>query len=417
MHDQTHSGSEPNLLGPMSTDSRNRMLAPDLARGLMLLLIVISNTSFFLFAAEHGPTGWHPAEGGRLDRIVQFLMIVALDMRVYPLFAFLFGYGMMTVYLRQIRSGIETAKAVRLLRRRSLWLIVFGFAHAALFLAGDILGAYGVMSLILGWIFIRRSDRTLLIAAGLAVFLLMLLVLLTFMAFMGGDVPDPERTVEAYGADETDPIAAIGTRLTTWVVVTLGGGLLGFSFHAAMLFGMWAARNRVLEEPGKHLRLLITVAAIGIPVGWIGGLPTALGHLEMMDIPDEMLVMSGCLYMLQIFTGLFGGLGYAAIITLAADSLSESIIMSPPVKLITAMGKRALTSYLLFSAIFSPILSAWGLGLGARLSSATMVLFAISVWMIVGVICTLLDQFNRRGPAEALLRRLMYGPQLSSTAE
>ena len=70
-------------------------LAPDLARGIMLLLIVLSNTAFHLWAARRGPSGWHPVDGSWIDHAVQFTMITVLDMRIYPLFAFLFGYGMM----------------------------------------------------------------------------------------------------------------------------------------------------------------------------------------------------------------------------------------------------------------------------------------------------------------------------------
>jgi uncharacterized membrane protein YeiB len=92
-----------------------RALAPDLARGGLLLLIVLSNTGFHLWAASHGASGWHPVGGSALDRAMQLLMITVLDLRVYPLFAFLFGYGMMQLFLR----------------RRSLWLIAFGAGTSA----------------------------------------------------------------------------------------------------------------------------------------------------------------------------------------------------------------------------------------------------------------------------------------------
>jgi uncharacterized protein len=82
-----------------------RALAPDLARGCMLLLIVVSNTGFHLWAAHHGASGWHPVGGSALDRVAQLLMITVLDLRVYPLFAFLFGYGMMQLLLRQTAAG------------------------------------------------------------------------------------------------------------------------------------------------------------------------------------------------------------------------------------------------------------------------------------------------------------------------
>ena len=54
------------------------------------------------------------------------LMITMLDLRIYPLFAFLFGYGMMQLLLRQTAAGTSERAAVALLRRRSLWLIADG---------------------------------------------------------------------------------------------------------------------------------------------------------------------------------------------------------------------------------------------------------------------------------------------------
>jgi len=98
-----------------------RALAPDLARGIMLLGIVLSNTAFHLWAARRGPSGWQPVDGTWLDHAVQFTMITVLDLRVYPLFAFLFGYGMMQLYLRQTTAGTDGPDAARILRRRSLW--------------------------------------------------------------------------------------------------------------------------------------------------------------------------------------------------------------------------------------------------------------------------------------------------------
>jgi hypothetical protein len=38
-----------------------RAIAPDLARGLMLLLIVTSNTTFFLWGVEYDAAGQHRA--------------------------------------------------------------------------------------------------------------------------------------------------------------------------------------------------------------------------------------------------------------------------------------------------------------------------------------------------------------------
>ncbi|MCQ6405544.1 hypothetical protein NPM08_33530, partial [Bacillus cereus] len=77
--------------------------------------------------------------------------------RIYPMFAFLFGYGMVQFSRSRIARGIPEQVVDRMLRRRHAWLIVFGGIHAALLFAGDILGAYGLAGLILAAIFFRRS--------------------------------------------------------------------------------------------------------------------------------------------------------------------------------------------------------------------------------------------------------------------
>src|SRR5688572_4168467 len=93
------------LPGPVRASER--ALAPDLAQGFMLLLIVVSNTGFHLYAAEYRQ-GWHPVDGSTADRVVQFLVITTLDMKIYPLFSFLLGYGMMQLYLRRTGAGTES---------------------------------------------------------------------------------------------------------------------------------------------------------------------------------------------------------------------------------------------------------------------------------------------------------------------
>ncbi|MFC3522423.1 DUF418 domain-containing protein [Streptomonospora nanhaiensis] len=389
-----------------------RALAPDLARGLMLLLIVLSNTGFYLWAAEHGPSGWHPIDGGPIDRVVQFAMIVGLDLRVFPLFAFLFGYGMAQIMRRQVAAGASEKTAVRLLRRRSLWLILFGLLHGTLLMAGDILGAYGVASLILGALFLRRRDTTLLVWAGVFTLLLVVTESLNAVTVLeAGDTAAADTTpsTEYYASGESDYATSVVMRFFTWLFVAFGGGLMGFAFHAAMLLGVWAARRRVLEEPGRHLGLLRTVAVTGLAVGWLGGLPNALAHVGLIDVAPAMLVELGPLYTLQSATGLPGGLGYVALIALVAHGLSARARASLPVAAVAAVGKRSLSTYLTHSLLFSPILAAWGLGLGAYLHTASMAAFAVGVWLLTVAGAYALERAGRRGPAEVLLRRLMYG--------
>lgn len=379
----------------------------------MLLLIVMSNTGFHLWAARHGATGWHPVDGSTVDTVVQFAMIVALDGRVYPLFAFLLGYGMMQLFLRQTAAGATDRAASSLLRRRSLWLVVFGSVHATLLLAGDIIGFYGVVSLVLGWLFLRRSGRTLLVAATIAVLLKVWFETDALGALLGGDLgavgnSSTEPSTLAYAAGEENPLAAAQTRLTTWAIITAFGGFAWLT-AAEFLFGFWAARHRVLEDPVRHLRLLRWTAALGVPVGLLGGLPLALAHVGWWDVPAAAIGEGGAISTLAWLTGLPGGLGYVALFGLMAHRLRTGGHGRPVVVAVGAVGKRSLSCYLAHSIMFAPVLSAWGFGLGAKLGSATMAAFAVGVWLITVVAAYAMERRGRTGPAEALLRRLVYG--------
>ena len=378
----------------------------------MLLLIAMSNTAFHLWAARHGASGWHPVDGSAADRVVQFLMITMLDLRIYPLFAFLFGYGMMQLYQRQTAAGTPERAAVALLRRRSLWLIVFGFVHAALLLAGDIVGYYGIMSLVLGWLFLRRRTRTLLIWSGVAVGFTLLTTAPALWAIATGDLTqfgaaDGDPTTVVYASGEENPLAAAGTRLTTWLWLVGIAATFGLT-RPEILLGFWAARHRILEEPHRHLSLLRWTAAVGIAVGWLGGLPSALAHVGILDVPPEAVSEEGVLSSLHALTGSAGGLGYVALIALLVHRMRAGTRRSAPVVAVAAVGKRSLSAYLTHSAIFAPLLAAWGVGLGAKLGSATMAAFAVGVWLVTVLGAYALERTGRRGPAEVLLRRLIY---------
>ncbi len=398
------------LRGPAR--AKDRALAPDLARGFMLLLIVVANTPFYLFGRERAATSVHPADGSIADQIAQAVIITGVDMRVYPMFAFLFGYGMVQLMLRQEAAGTPRRAVLALLRRRNLWLIVFGLVHALLLWMGDILAAYGITGLILAILFLRRTNRTLLTWAGIGtgiVVALGALAVLGAVAAAASDTPaqsnpNPMGALTANVA-ETDPLAAAAGRLTTWLLLVFMQGLFSFVIPVAILLGFWAARQRVLEEPHRHLPLLRCVTVGGIAIGWLGGLPNGLHHVGVLAVPES---ASWVFSVTQLPTGLAGGLGYAALFGLISHWLGDRTRDGFVVTSITALGKRSMSGYLAQSVICAPVLAAWGLGLGATLSSAQMAGFAAATWVVTVAGAFLLERAGRRGPAEVLLRRLSY---------
>lgn len=399
----------PRLQGPLGLTGRAP--APDLARGGMLLLIALANTPFFLYGRAHSQVGFHPLDGSVTDRIVQAVLITGVDMRVYPMFAFLFGYGLMVIYRRQGAAGVSEREAFRLLQRRNLWLLIFGAVHALLLWGGDVLGAYGLAGLVLVWLFLRRADRTLLVWAAIGSALLALLAAFSVFgawatlstgaaAQAGGGMPD---WMTASASTESLLGAALA-RMMLWSFLVLGQGLLGMAVPVAILLGFWAARRRILEEPWNHRRLLWITAVGGIAIGWAGGLPHALAHVGVLGgLEQVMWVFSG----LQLITGLACGLGYVALFGLIGDRLAGRPLGAVG-SAVSAVGKRSLSCYLAQSVLCAPLLAAWGLGLGAVLGSTTMALYAIGVWLVTVAFAVWLERRGTAGPAETLLRRLSY---------
>ncbi|HEU5484689.1 MAG TPA: DUF418 domain-containing protein [Microlunatus sp.] len=398
---------------PAALTSSSRALAPDLARGLMLLLIALANTPWYLYGTSSSASSIHSTDGSTLDRIVQFVIITAVDMRIYPMFAFLFGYGIVQMYQRSIDRGAEPISVRRVLRRRHLWMIVIGFLHAALLWMGDIVGAYGLVGLIFTAAFLKRKNKTIVIWASVFTGLLTVLAVLAVIAsiFAAQEPPPPEAMnfldfVKSVNGIESWP-QSILPRLGVWSVLLVFQGLLTLVVPIAVLLGFWAARHRVLEQPDRHHRLLLTVAVVGLAVGWIGGAVHALEHLGVLPVPEH---VSWVFSTTQPLTGLLGGLGYIALFGLIAAALRRrSEVAGPITTSVTAVGKRSLSSYLAQSVICAPLLCAWGLGLGAVLGSAATAALAVGVWLVTVVGCAVLERRGLRGPAEWLLRRLAYG--------
>ncbi|MER6626311.1 DUF418 domain-containing protein, partial [Streptomyces sp. NPDC000931] len=371
------------VLGP--TGTTDRALAPDLARGFMLLFIALANSVWYLWASPSDGLTVHPAPEGALDSVAQFFTVMAVDMRSYPMFAFLFGYGMMQLARRQEAAGADVRSVNALLRRRNLWLVVFGFVHALLLWMGDILGAYGVAGLVLGWLFFRRRDVTLVVWSAVLTFLMAVgsalsLLALPFVSESDGGAGGLDMNEMAGNIGDPSVLSAATDRLLNWPLVSIGQGLLGLVVPTAILLGFWAARRRFLEEPGSHLRTLRRVAVVGIGVGWVGGLPEALTQVGVLDLTGDQGLMLTFPHML---TGLFGGLGYVALIALVAHRLQErGRTGGVVVTALTATGKRSMSAYLAQSVLCAPILAAWGLGLAAYMSSWTMFLYAVAVWLV-----------------------------------
>ncbi|WP_187280966.1 DUF418 domain-containing protein [Nonomuraea sp. C10] len=383
----------------MSADRRavplaRRSLAPDLARGLMLLLIAVAHAHMYLSGHPVGFRGY-TLDGSALDRLVAGIQILLVDGRALPMFAALFGYGLVQLASRQLAAGRAWPEVRRVLRARSLWLLAFGFCHALLLFFGDILGAYGLVGLVLVG-FIRRSDRALLWAAGLTTVLhvavLALFGLLTVSADKGDSI-----------AGMGDPAEALMMRVVGWSGMT--PTYFAASVVPAFLFGIWAARRRVLEEPWAHRTLLLRTGVVGTAIAVAGGVPLMLVDTRLWAPSDAIGVSA---YALHSVSGIAGGLAYAALIGLAVAGGARRAAPGPVARALAACGQWSLTCYLLQSVVFTVVFVPYLGGLGTRVGDAAASAVAVLTWLATVVLAASMSRTGRRGPAETLLRRLTY---------
>ncbi|GAA2181814.1 DUF418 domain-containing protein [Leucobacter tardus] len=390
-----------------------RSSAPDLARGVMLLLIAIANVSFYLWGHEAPMTSAHPLDGSAIDRALAAIAIVLVDARIYPMFAFLFGYGIVQFSRSRYARGVPEPAIRSMLFRRHWWLIAFGFVHALLLFAGDILGTYGIAGLILTAIFFSRSDTVLRITVWVLLGVLASGAVLMFGAAMllGAAFPDLAGLADQgdawqSNADFMNGVAsfwlAMLIRVGVWIF-SAPGAVFGLTIPAAILIGMLAGRHAWLETLSSRISLG-AVALGGILIGAVGGILPALGYLGVSPLPDT--AEWGTMGIAQV-TGIAGGVGYVALFGLIGQRLSTPLSGVP--RAIAAVGKRSLSCYLFQSVVFAPLLAAWGFGLGARINTTAAFGIALGVWLVSVILASLLERSGVRGPAEILLRRLTTG--------
>ena len=406
---------------------RDRALAPDVARGAMLLLIALANVHLYLYDRPLG-VRLYPAGLTGVDAVVAGLQLVVVDGRAYPLFGMLLGYGLGQLAARGAAAGAEPGSVVALIRRRGWWLVAIGVAHVVLLWSGDIVAAYGLLTVGFAGMVVRGTAVSLLTTA--VVGSVMGVAFGAFSGFPQGGTA-PLRSIAMPGA-----VAAAVARLAEWAGGTLISSLI--SVVGAVAFGAWAARYRVLDEPAVHRRLLGRVAVAGLVTAVVAGLPLALAAVGGWRPGLGTLLLAGSVHTLG---GYAGGLGYAALFGLLAAraSVRRTALSSEPIRrasrssetvvpastlrpvearagrpgvvlrALAAGGQRSLSCYLGQSVLFCAVLPAWTLGLGARLSVAQAALLAVGVWLVLLLTATASARAGDRGPAETLLRRLTYG--------
>ncbi|MFS0723117.1 DUF418 domain-containing protein [Paenibacillus sp. 1P07SE] len=374
-----------------------RALAPDLGRGFMLLLIVVAHAPVYLFAADTRlmtrPLGEHA-----LDQVINFWGLLFVDNRAYPMFAVLFGYGLATMVSRQIGKGLPVQQVKRLLLRRSWLLIVFGFIHMVIIGGADILAAYGVAGLVIGWLLFKRTQLQIRAIIGFGLVYMLLIPSAWLVLF-----PILKSEDSGMGLTATHTyLQLVGEYAMAFPFVVLINVLL-YPMIFIISLGIWSARNRWLDQPERFHKRLKQLALGGISISMTGALPYALVGANAWHPQPEMI---SWFFILHVLTGVAGGLGYTALIAIGSHSIRR--IMPRVTSMLVSVGKRSLTFYIYQELMLVVLLSPVAFGLGGRMDSAGALITAVLIWMSGIAIAVWLESRRLSGPADAIMRKLVY---------
>jgi uncharacterized protein len=400
--------------------TRIRLASLDCLRGFAILGILLINIRAFgqVSTAYVNPTIAGSFEGA--DFWIWFATHVLAEYKFISMLAALFGAGMLIQFERLAAMGQDPS---HIHRRRMLSLAAIGFLHITLLWYGDILLLYAVVGLI-AFRFRDHSPKRLF---GLA--LLFYLVPLLFGLLMGAFlhyIPEEEYrefVTTTWSADARMVVtemevyrssswwAQFNHRLNTLVEGYISAVLTeeGWRVLAMMLAGMALYRAGFFtgEWPlPPYWRLLILGLGIGIPLSLFGVLYNLSHDWEMRK----------SLYLgrqFNLWAGPLVSLAWASLVMIIVRQARLPWLMEP----LGALGRMALTGYLLTSIIGTGLFYGIGLGLFGSVDRAGQMLIVVGIWLFLLVLAPLWLRFFQYGPVEWLWRWATYGdrPRLRRT--
>ncbi|MET3506410.1 DUF418 domain-containing protein [Halalkalibacter oceani] len=381
-------------LDAAETAKKQRALSLDIARGSMLFLIILSHIPLFLYMIEPGVLT-KVAGSTALDHLLNVLMEIIVDNRARPLFAILFGYGLVMIYRKQ-QERKDAAEAKRIIKRRCWYFIVFGAILAGVAGGQDILMTYGIAGLLLVSSLNKDNSKILKYVLVSTMICLLYIPLLWGGILLGN---------QAYGL----PIELTGQE--TYVNTFLEGLIaipiiplfthLFFPVIPSVLMGIWLGNRNLLSKPHDHIKLLKQLTIGGLTLSLAGAIPLVLIN----DVWFPGFFAAGIAYGVHIITGFAGGVGYAALFGLLGITIKKHGTI---VKAITAMGKRSLTFFVTHEVLIVLFLSPIAFNLGAVLTVTTSVLFGFAMWVVTLSVAYLMDRRQIEGPLERYMRYVTY---------
>ncbi len=405
------------ILEPTAPPRREPIL--DVLRGFAILGILLVNVQFMRGTEWMVEAGSAAASVSTADTIARFVIGWLASGKFLSSLAILFGFGAALIATKAQSRG-ESPRP--LLARRYGWLIGFGLAHMVLLYPGDILFVYGVTGLILLAFVNLRSRALMAAAAALLAFYTATGVrharLYSYWAYSqlaegttAAPAADPleEQRAQAIAAFSEGSYADIVSVHATQALTLQGYQFSALPWILALfLIGYAAGRSSVLGDLAAYRPLLRRLAIVGIVAGLAANIAVGMGgplgaYSGAVDPGATAILVAATLG--QSIGAPLLAIGYLS-------ALALYCLARGPVYPLAAVGRMALTAYLLQSALALSVIA--GLRLYDLLSSASALVVVVGIWTVLLIACPLWLRRFEFGPVEWLWRSLTYGraPQL-----
>ncbi len=397
-------------LEPVTADER--ILTLDVLRGLALLGVIISNMRWFGGLVFRFPAYRPHLQEFSLDSVVYHAVGIFVVGKAIATLSFLFGLGFS---IQLFRAGQRGVPFVSVYCRRLAVLLTLGIVHMVLLWYGDILTMYALFGFMLLWAS-RRSDRTVVISAGLLIVGLPIALGVATTIINLNDA-SPQLALGARGRVDANAATLAVFQGGTYAQIVRENlaqarqfyegmqGLANLQYLGLFLTGLYVGRRRVFERVAEHAAALRRIATWGVAIGiCCGGVDAIImivvGRRVAFSRPDLALLM----YVLFIGTFVQAA-GYVATVTLLLRRPFWQRWLSP----FAAVGRMALTNYLMQTVVCLFVFYGFGLGLVGRTGPALDLLIALVLYAVQIVLSRFWLAHFRMGPMEWVWRSATYG--------
>ncbi|WP_062352124.1 DUF418 domain-containing protein [Bacillus kwashiorkori] len=382
--------------GNIGIKENERIFSIDVMRGFAILGIFLFN--IYSFHTPYLYIDLYSLAEKPLDRIAFIFVDVFVQASFYPLFAFLFGYGMIIL---KTRIELRNLNYAQIMMRRMFLLLIIGVIHAFFIWSGDILITYAVMGFI--FILFANFSAKALSITGILLYLISNSLLSILLVIMAKFVPSDE--LQLYNSVEADKASDIYQHGSFFDVTTqrmadwsFANGVASFIMYLFMilplfLLGASFAKSNRLSKSKANDKFFTILFGVTLPIGlWIKWIPYLFEKN----------------YGFDQFQDLIGGpiltFAYISLIYFLANLPASKNLLRP----LANVGKMSLSNYLFQSVVCSIIFFSYGFGLYGQVSYYQSNILAIVIFFLQIIISSLWLKYYRMGPLEWIWRGFTY---------